>query len=85
MQDLNGRFADYLDRVRFLETKNLNLAEELEKLKTKWGKETAQIKAMFQAELDEARNNLDDVLKEKARLEIRSTSIEEELELVGLE
>lgn len=85
MQDLNGRFADYLDRVRFLETKNLNLAEELEKLKTKWGKETAQIKAMFQAELDEARNNLDDVLKEKARLEIRSTSIEEELELIGLE
>jgi len=56
------------------------LADELEKLKSKWGKETSQIKAMYQAELDEARRLLDDAEKDKARLEIRVASLEEQLE-----
>merc|ERR1712002_1199007 len=58
----------------------MGLADELEKLKAKWGKETTAIKAMYQAELDEARRLLDDAEKEKARLEIRSTSLEEQIE-----
>jgi len=35
---------------------------------------------MFQADLDEARHNLDDAEKEKARLEIRATSLEDQIE-----
>jgi intermediate filament protein if len=80
MQDLNERFASYIEKVRFLEAQNRRLADELEKLKSKWGKETTQIKAMFQAELDEARKCLDDADREKARLEIRVASLEEQLE-----
>jgi intermediate filament protein if len=80
MQDLNERFASYIEKVRFLEAQNRRLADELEKLKAKWGKETNQIKAMYQAELDEARKCLDDADKEKARLEIRVASLEEQLE-----
>jgi intermediate filament protein if len=80
MQDLNERFASYIEKVRFLEAQNRKLADELEKLKSKWGKETTQIKAMYQAELDEARRLLDDAEKEKARLEIRVASLEEQLE-----
>jgi len=80
MQDLNERFASYIEKVRFLEAQNRRLADELEKLKAKWGKETTQIKAMYQAELDEARKCLDDADKEKARLEIRCASLEEQLE-----
>lgn len=80
MQDLNERFASYIEKVRFLEAQNRRLADELEKLKAKWGKETTQIKAMYQAELDEARKLLDDADKEKARLEIRVASLEEQLE-----
>jgi len=80
MQDLNERFASYIEKVRFLEAQNRRLADELEKLKAKWGKETSQIKAMYQAELDEARKCLDDADKEKARLEIRVASLEEQLE-----
>lgn len=80
MQDLNERFASYIEKVRFLEAQNRRLADELEKLKSKWGKETTQIKAMFQAELDEARKLLDDADKEKARLEIRVASLEEQFE-----
>jgi intermediate filament protein if len=80
MQDLNERFASYIEKVRFLEAQNKRLADELDKLKAKWGKETTQIKAMYQAELDEARKCLDDADKEKARLEIRVASLEEQLE-----
>ena len=80
MQDLNERFASYIEKVRFLEAQNRKLADELDKLKSKWGKETTAIKAMYQAELDEARKLLDDAEKEKARLEIRVSSMEEVLE-----
>lgn len=80
MQDLNERFAGYIEKVRFLEVQNRKLADELEKLKARWGKETTQIKAMYQAELDEARRLLDDAEKDKARLEIRAASLEEQLE-----
>jgi len=80
MQDLNDRFANYIEKVRYLEAQNKKLADDLGKLRDKWGKETAQIKAMFQADLDEARHNLDDAEKEKARLEIRATSLEDQIE-----
>lgn len=80
MQDLNERFASYIERVRFLEAQNRKLADELDKLKSKWGKETTAIKAMYQAELDEARKLLDDAEKEKARLQIRVSSMEVEIE-----
>jgi len=80
MQDLNERFASYIEKVRFLEAQNRKLADELEKLKSKWGKETTAIKAMYQAELDEARRLLDEAEKEKAKLEIRCSSLEEQLE-----
>lgn len=80
MQELNERFASYIEKVRFLEAQNRKLAAELEALRNKWGKETASVKAMYQAELDEARRLLDDAEKEKARLEIRVTSLEEQLD-----
>ena len=80
MQDLNERFASYIEKVRFLEAQNRKLADELNKLKDKWGKETSAIKAMYQAELDEARRLLDEAEKEKARLEIRCASLEEQIE-----
>jgi len=85
MQDLNERFASYIEKVRFLEAQNRKLADELDKLKSKWGKETTAIKAMYQAELDEARRLLDEAEKEKARLEIRCTSLEEQIEELRLQ
>ena len=79
MQDLNERFASYIEKVRFLEAQNRRLADELEKLKSKWGKETSAVKAMYQAELGEARCLLDKSEKEKSRLEIGSSSLEEQI------
>ena len=66
--------------MRNLEAQNRKLAEDLSRLKEKWGKDTVQVKAMFQVDLDECRHQLDEAEKEKARLEIRLASLEEELE-----
>ena len=79
MQDLNERFASYIEKVRFLEAQNRKLADELEKLKAKWGKETTAIKAMYQAELDEARRLLDEAEKDKAKFQIRADTLEEQM------
>lgn len=80
MQDLNQRFASYIEKVRFLEAQNRRLTDELARLKAKWGRETSVVKAMYQAELDEARKCLDVADKGKARLEISVASLEEQLE-----
>jgi intermediate filament protein if len=80
LQDLNERLANYIEKVRFLEAQNKRLADELDKLKSRWGKETSNVKAMYQAELDEARRLLDEANREKGRLEVRVASLEELLE-----
>ena len=78
MQDLNERFATYIEKVRFLEAQNKRLADELNKLKNKWGKETGSIKEMYSVELDEARKLINETEKEKARVEIRNDTLEKE-------
>jgi intermediate filament protein if len=79
-QDLNERFANYIEKVRFLEAQNRRLADELEKLKAKWGIQTTNIKAMYETELAEAKRLIDEAEKEKARLEQRVAALEEQLE-----
>jgi len=79
MQDLNERFASYIEKVRFLEAQNKRLADELEKLKSKWGIQTTQIKAMYETEVAEAKRLIDEAEKERLRLEQRVAALEEQL------
>ncbi|CAC5395963.1 Intermediate filament protein ifa-2,Muscle cell intermediate filament protein AV71,Intermediate filament protein ifa-1,Muscle cell intermediate filament protein OV71,Intermediate filament protein B,70 kDa neurofilament protein,60 kDa neurofilament protein,Intermediate filament protein A [Mytilus coruscus] len=79
MQDLNERFANYIEKVRFLEAQNRKLASELENLKTKWGKETSAIKSMYEQELAEARKLIDDLTRDKNKLEIQNSSLQEDM------
>ncbi|KAH9500744.1 hypothetical protein Btru_076379 [Bulinus truncatus] len=80
MQDLNERFANYIEKVRFLEAQNKKLASELEQLKSHWGKETSAVKQMYDTELNEARKLIDDTNKEKARLQLRVGQLEEQMD-----
>ncbi|KAI8778896.1 60 kDa neurofilament protein [Biomphalaria glabrata] len=80
LQDLNERFANYIEKVRFLEAQNKKLASELEQLKSHWGKETSAVKQMYDTELNEARKLIDDTNKEKARLQLRVGQLEEQLD-----
>jgi intermediate filament protein if len=80
MQDLNERLANFIEKTRFLEAQNRRLADELEKLKAKWGKETSNVKIMYQAELDEARRLLEEANHGKGVLEVRVASLEELLQ-----
>ena len=78
MQDLNERFANYIEKVRFLEAQNKKLGNELDELRSKWGKETTHIKQMYEAELAEARKLIDDMSRDKAALEIKMSSMQEQ-------
>ena len=50
----------------------------MDELRSKWGKETTHIKQMYEAELSEARRLIDDLSKDKAALEIKLSSVQEQ-------
>ena len=79
MQDLNERFANYIEKVRFLEAQNRKLASELDELKGKWGKETNAVKVMYETELKEARELLEETNKEKSKLELRIQTLQDQV------
>ena len=72
------KLSVFVLKVSNLEAQNRHLSDELGKLKSKWGRETAQVKAMYQTELDEARQAFDELAgKGKARLEVRASTLED--------
>lgn len=75
---LNDRFAKYIERVKFLESQNKILLEELEEIREKWGEDTRVVKEQFEPELSEARATIDDIFFEKATSEIKSKRAEYE-------
>ena len=80
MQDLNERFASYIEKVRFLEAQNRKLSDELDSLKTKWGKQTTVIKSMYEADLEQVKKLLEETEKDTSALQIKVAALEEKID-----
>lgn len=78
LQNLNDRLACYIDRVRNLETENSRLTIEVQTTRDTVTRETTNIKNIYETELLEARRMLDELARERARLEIDTKRLWEE-------
>merc|ERR1719289_794668 len=79
LQDLNDRFASYIERVRFLEADNKRLQSIIDTLKVKFEQLEVTLKEMYEAELTAARKTIDETTKAKAEVELRCARLEQEL------
>uniref|UniRef100_A0AAX7UNJ3 Lamin B2 n=1 Tax=Astatotilapia calliptera TaxID=8154 RepID=A0AAX7UNJ3_ASTCA len=70
LQHLNDRLAVYIDRVRALELENDRLMVKVSEKEEVTTREVTGLKALYEAELADARRVLDETARERARLQI---------------
>lgn len=78
LQNLNDRLAAYIEKVRHLENENSTLRRQIETTEETMCRETSNIRGMFEHEIQEARRLLDEMSREKAKLEIDAKRLLEE-------
>lgn len=79
MQDLNDRLGNYIDNIRGLESQNRKLAEELDALRSKWGRDTTSVRAMYEGELKDARKEMDEGAKKKAEIDLKVARLQDQM------
>ncbi|RZF42971.1 hypothetical protein LSTR_LSTR017555 [Laodelphax striatellus] len=70
LQNLNDRLAIYIDKVRFLETENSRLTREVRTSQESVTREVTNVKSLYESEISEARKLLDQISREKAKIEL---------------
>ena len=73
LQNLNDRLAVYIDKMRYLEERNSTLAAEITSRKEKERQQASEVKSMYEGELANARQLVDEVCKEKSRIELENS------------
>ncbi|XP_072516727.1 lamin-B2 [Salminus brasiliensis] len=82
LRHLNDRLAVYIDRVRALELENDRLMVKVSEKEEVTTREVSGIKSLYEAELADARRVVDEIAKERARLQIDLGKSNSELEEV---
>ncbi|XP_069472984.1 desmin [Ambystoma mexicanum] len=77
LQDLNDRFASYIEKVRFLEQQNQVLVNEVNRLK---GKEPTRISDLYEEEMRELRRQVDIVTSQRSRVEVERDNLQDDLQ-----
>ncbi|KAK2909869.1 lamin-A-like [Channa argus] len=78
LSNLNDRLAVYIDKVRSLETENAGLRLRITESESMVSRDLSGMKAAYENELADARKTLDQVAKERARLQLELGKIKEE-------
>ncbi|XP_033837479.1 lamin-A-like [Periophthalmus magnuspinnatus] len=76
--NLNDRLAVYIDKVRSLEAENTSLRMRITESESTVTRDLSGIKAAYESELADARHTLDQVAKERARLQLELGKLRQE-------
>lgn len=80
LQHLNDRLAVYIDRVRSLELENDRLMVKVSEKEEVTTREVSGLKALYEAELADARRVLDETAKDRAKLQIDLGKVQADLD-----
>ena len=80
LQELNGRFVNYIEQVRKVKEEKLILEAELQRLKEQENNEVDRIRALLENELADARALIDETAREKAQQQLQAAQYKSEAE-----
>lgn len=80
LQNLNDRLAIYIDKVRHLEAENSRLTREVHTSQESVTREVTNVKSLYENEISEARKLVDQISREKAKIEIDYRKLLQEYE-----
>ena len=75
LASLNDRLAAYIERVRALEFENEKLAKVIKSYEESSSSESTKIKNLYDSELSDARKLLDQMGKEKAKVQLELNKV----------